>query len=143
MILATTAYMRLRTFPATITAGGKTKSPLDGMAESVDVAGTDAEVQRILHLRDTATLDWVALYRILEAIKASVDVVAQGWVPKNELKRFKHTANSVAAVGDEARHGTEPQRPPKQPMKIEEARTLIDSILTHWLTQRTSVEPLS
>ncbi len=60
-------------------------------------------------------------------------VVNSGLVSRTQLRRFKHSANSVNAAGDEARHGVEPRTPPADPMTIAEARSLVDILLSRWL----------
>jgi hypothetical protein len=45
----------------------------------------------------------------------------------------KHSANSVKAAGDQARHGVEEKAPPVDPMTITEAKSLVDILLARWL----------
>jgi hypothetical protein len=95
------------------------------------------EVARALRLRDKSPLSWTDLYRLFEVIldgAGGADViVASGWVSSTQLRRFKHSANSVRAAGDEARHGVEQKAPPADPMTIAEARSLVDILLARWL----------
>jgi hypothetical protein len=60
-------------------------------------------------------------------------VAAAGWASEAQLRRFKHSANSVKAAGDEARHGVEATAPPVDPMTITEAKSLVDILLARWL----------
>lgn len=48
---------------------------------------------------------------------------------KSELKRFTHTANSFAAIGREARHGSDNNSPPTNPMSLVDAQLLISKII--------------
>jgi hypothetical protein len=84
-----------------------------------------------------APLAWTDLYRLLEVIEAGAGgadaVVAKDWISKSQLRRFKHSANSVTAAGDQARHGVETTQPPADAMTISEARSLIDILLSRWL----------
>jgi hypothetical protein len=85
-----------------------------------------------------AGLDWGGLYRVLEAIEEGVggadEIARRGWASKNALRRLKHTANSLAAVGIEsARHGAEPNQPPAKPMPLADARALVESLLRRFL----------
>jgi hypothetical protein len=95
------------------------------------------EIARALRLRDKCPLSWTDLYRLFEVIldgAGGADViVASGWVSHAQLRRFKHSANSVSAAGDEARHGVEQKAPPADPMTIAEARSLVDILLARWL----------
>jgi hypothetical protein len=97
----------------------------------------EAQAARALRLRDAAPLSWTALYRLFEVIETGVGgadvIVAKDWISKSQMRRFKHSANSVAAAGDEARHGVERTEPPANPMTISEARALIDILLSRWL----------
>jgi hypothetical protein len=92
---------------------------------------------KALRIRDSGDLDWSTLYRLYEVIEAGVGggaaLVARGWTTKRAINRFKHTANSVAAAGDSARHGVERTSPPSEPMPLSDARSLIDGLLAAWL----------
>ena len=52
---------------------------------------------------------------------------------KNECSIFTGTANSVAAVGDKARHDFEKYPPPRKTMSLAHAPLLIDKIMRAWL----------
>ena len=77
------------------------------------------------------------LYRILDFVrhaKGGIEgIVTSGYATKRELNRFTHTANSHDATGDDSRHGALNHQPPKDPMTLEEARTLIRSVVKQWL----------
>ena len=66
-------------------------------------------------------------------VKEDAGSSVNDWVSKAELKRFKRTANSVGAVGDEARHGKENTEPPPNPMALREAESLILKLVRDWL----------
>jgi hypothetical protein len=97
-----------------------------------------AKVLRLLSCPDAMT--WVGLYRIHEVIEDDVGgqhkLEKQGWGSKDDLKRFKHSANSVQVAGDKSRHGREHQVPPKNPMKFTEAEAYTKYILQVWLTSK-------
>jgi len=61
-------------------------------------------------------------------------MIELGWVTNDKLERFTHTADSVGAVGDDARHGRERTQPPPRPLSLSAARDLIDRLLRSWLT---------
>jgi len=94
-------------------------------------------VARVLGLFATKAADWVNLYRILEVVESDMggrdSIVQQGWVTSAELRRFKHSANSPSAIGDDARHGKESTKPPPDPMTLTEARSFVETILHNWL----------
>lgn len=95
------------------------------------------EAARALRLRDKSPLSWTDLYRLFEIIVDGAGgtdaIVTAGWVSRTQLRRFKHSANSVRAAGDQARHGVEPTTPLADPMTIAEARSLVDILLARWL----------
>lgn len=98
-------------------------------------------VERALRLRDEDHLGWVELYRLFEVIESDVpshEMVAKGWISKNKISDFKRTACSPEAIGDLARHGKSIGDPPSRPMKLSEARGLVDDILKKWLLLKES-----
>lgn len=132
-------HLELRVFPATITLGKPDGSeeihrPADRARDWLRVAESDEAVRRALRLRDAGDLDWVGLYRLYEVIHedAGKDIV-ELWVSRKKLRSFTHTANSVDAVGDEARHGRRTSDPPKNPMELNPARKLVDELLEKWI----------
>jgi hypothetical protein len=92
---------------------------------------------RALRLRDTDDVSWTDLYRLYEVIEAGaggVDVIAaKGWPLKSQVRRFKHSANSITVAGNEARHGVEYTEPPADAMSLGEARSFVDGLLHRWL----------
>lgn len=95
------------------------------------------EAARALRLRDHSPLLWTDLYRLFEVIvdgaAGAEAIVSAGWASRTQLRRFKHSANSVRAAGDHARHGIEQTTPPTDAMTISEARSLVDILLARWL----------
>lgn len=97
-----------------------------------------AKVLRLLSASDAMT--WVGLYRIHEVIEDDVGgqhkLEKQGWGSADDLRRFKHSANSVQVGGDKSRHGKEPQVPPKNPMTLAEAEAYAKYIVQAWLASK-------
>ncbi|HTS51949.1 MAG TPA: hypothetical protein VMH26_01635 [Burkholderiales bacterium] len=106
----------------------------------LDLGLRDANVEKALRLFGAGSSDWVGLYRLFEVIEADVgglsSIVGLGWATNGELRRFKHTANSPGAVGDQARHGSESTLPPKDPMSLADARLLVEQLLRRWLESK-------
>lgn len=105
------------------------------------LAAQDAAVTKAMRLfavPDVKT--WVGLYRLHEVIEADVggehSLGKRDWCSKHELKRFKHSANSVKVAGDTARHGKEHDQPPSNPMTLEEAVAYVNSVLHAWLASK-------
>lgn len=116
--------------------------PADRTYELTQLAAKDDKVRELVGLLDKGD-DWVNLYRIYEFIQANIDgdenIVDRGWWSSNEKDRFKQTANSRDAIGDDARHGQERIPAPDNPMNYSEAKTLVDSLIRNWLEHRNSV----
>lgn len=105
------------------------------------LARTDESVAKAMRLlvADDAK-NWVGLYRLHEVIEADVggehSMRKHGWTTESELKRFKHSANSVTVAGDSARHGKEVQHPPARPMTLGEAAAYVNYVMHVWLAAK-------
>lgn len=113
------------------------RAPADKTYEWTELAGKDEKVAELASLLNGGD-DWVNLNRIYEFIKDNRgdDTLAdRGWLSGNKQGDFTKTANNRNAIGDEARHGWEGE-PISDPMTIEEAQRLIDSLVDDWLHYR-------
>jgi hypothetical protein len=114
--------------------------PADKVPEWVSIGLNDIAVQKAFRLFGVQHHNWVSLYRIFEVIEKDVGgintISNNGWVSKEKLKVFKHTANSPGAIGDNARHGKESSFPPKNPMLLSEARSLIEMLFHQWIKHK-------
>src|SRR3990172_4962349 len=114
----------------------------DPITDWIKVAQGDENVAKVLRLLGNFDYDWVNLYRIYEVVEDDVEgipkITQEGWATETAIRRFKHTGNSVGAIGDEARHGIETTQPPKNPMTFSEAKSLIETILHNWLRSKVS-----
>jgi hypothetical protein len=83
---------------------------------------------------------WVGLYRVHEVIEADVGsehaLKRRAWGSAVDMKRFKHSANSVAVAGDAARHGREADTPPRRPMTLDEAVAYVTYLVQAWLASK-------
>lgn len=84
---------------------------------------------------------WINLYKVYETIRDDIGgdriFVKNGWVSKSELSRFTQTAQSIKALGDQARHASSKKYPsPDVPMSHCEAKSMIKSILMKWLATK-------
>jgi hypothetical protein len=105
------------------------------------LAAGDAAIAKVLRLLSAPdAMTWVGLYRIQEVIEDDVGgqhkLERQGWGSADDLRRFKHSANSVQVGGDKSRHGKEPQVPPKNPMTLAEAEAYCRYIVQAWLASK-------
>ena len=86
----------------------------------------DPVVARALHLRDGPDLSWTDLYRLYEVVRDALGgdhrTAAAGRTSAAQVRRFRYSANSVTAAGDQARHGVESGDPPTDPMTLGGAR---------------------
>lgn len=145
-VFVNAVVVRVRALPVTVGVtkpNGTTEfpKPADPIAKWLHLATKDPAVAKALRLRDHDGLDLVELYRIFEVIEADVGsstIHQQGWATKKSVREFKHTANSVDAAGDQARHGKEKTQPPSNPLSLPRARELIDRILKGWLEHKDS-----
>ena len=93
---------------------------------------SDPAVATVLRILGRGELDWYDLYKVYETTKHDAgDAQVRQWAPRAEL--FRHTANNAGALGDEARHPELGWQAPKNPMTIEDARALVQSLAGHWL----------
>lgn len=93
------------------------------------------------------------LYRIYEHIKSNIeseDIFTQGWWNNLEdtRSRFTCTANDPDAIGHEARHAGDGSDASVEEMSGEqmshnEAKSLIDRLIGHWLEHRVEIHKSS
>ena len=74
---------------------------------------------------------WISLYKAYEIIRGDVggehQIIKNGWTVKSGIKRFTQTAQPY-------RHASKKYKPPAQPMTLLEARALIKTILSRWVS---------
>jgi hypothetical protein len=116
------------------------RRPPSALESELILARNNPEIERALRLYGSREHSWGNLYIIYEVIEADVGgkeaIAAKGWTSKKKIENFKRTANSIGAVGDDARHGSEDTQPPPNPMPLSEAQTLIRSLLRDWVASK-------
>ncbi len=135
------AVGRSRAFPISVIIGrpdgsSEVHHPADRARNWLTMASRDSAIARALRLRNQEELDWVDLYRLFEVVESEVpirEIVVRGWASEADIRLFKHTANSLTATGDGARHGKETSDPPSAPMQLSSARSFVDVLLQKWL----------
>ena len=145
-IMPEPGQIKLRVFPATlvVTKSDGTQEidrPADQVGRLAKLAANDDQVAKALRLRADDDLGWVELYRIYEVVDSDIGrskIVANGRASPSDISLFKHTANSVTAAGDHARHGKETTEPRANPMTLTRAKELIDAVLNGWLADKVS-----
>lgn len=108
--------------------------------EWVNLANKDEKVAKALRILGTREKSWVELYKLLEIVQSDVGhrIIGDGWATRTNVSSFTHTANSVGAAGNDARHAEEVTTPPAIPMSLSEAQTLITGLVMQWLGSKTS-----
>lgn len=100
-------------------------------------AAKDEDLKRAQEIYGSVAHDWKGLYMVLDAaIQGHNDqqtLIDRKWVPQGHIKKFKHTADNYRATGNMARHGKTNLDPPKVPMTLEEARSMMRTILRKWV----------
>lgn len=95
------------------------------------VAETDAGLAQALIYYGSTPRSFYDLYKVFELSSRHPDHAQ--WTLGRNRRRFKHSANSPAAVGSEARHATESTLPPANPMSLDEATAFIGEIVRGWV----------
>jgi len=109
----------------------------DPIRDWTSLALRDKAVANVLSLLGTKSADWVNLYRVYEIVDGdSGGIERRGWATASTIRNFKHTANHPEGAGPDSRHGRMPTEPPKKPMLLSEARSLIYTITLAWLREK-------
>ena len=81
---------------------------------------------------------WTTLYKVLELIGRDLgnehEITNRGWASRNQIGRFRQSANNWEASGLDARHAID-WTPPKDAMLIHEARQFIRELVSKWLVR--------
>jgi hypothetical protein len=97
----------------------------------------DSLLKDILIILNKKGWNWVNLYRVLEMFKgAKIDIIKEGWITKKNYKNFTQTANSPSVLRGEARHGNQSGDPPKYPMPLNMAQTLISTVIWNYILRQ-------
>ncbi|MDQ3381519.1 MAG: hypothetical protein M3546_14585 [Actinomycetota bacterium] len=101
---------------------------------AVETALNDPHAERALRIFGRDDVDYRDLYHVFEIAEAAIGsgIYSDGTVTRAEVRRFMHSANSVRALGDQARHGHEATQPPPQPTSFAEAQALVGRVLRVW-----------
>ena len=103
--------------------GGQDIIPILEFESWMKLAEEDETVKQVFRQFRYFEHKWINLYKVYEIVKKDagkknkIDRIEQ-WITKDKIRQFKHTANSQSAIGDDARHGVDPNDPPKEPMSL-------------------------
>ncbi len=120
-------------------ATGQPEEPFTDPVEftrCVSVATGSPDVAAALCLYETRGGSFRDLYFIIDLILGDVGSTLYEWVSQDDVRRLKHTANSMTILGTEARHGREPTQPPKNPTSPGKAREIVRQALLGWIRSR-------
>jgi hypothetical protein len=97
----------------------------------LDASRTTAHLRTAILLWAFPDRGWWLPYRVVEDIEMHLgtSVAKAGYCTRKERERFRHSANSAKASGLGARHAVGKQDPPKNPMSLDQATTLVKGLL--------------
>jgi hypothetical protein len=107
------------------------------ITKTIKTFESDNLIKKVLSLYLRKGIDWVNLYRLYEVFEENlIDPVTKGWITKDQERVFKHTANSPKVIGNEARHGKQPNQSPKDPMNLHVAHQLMKLIIFKYIEEK-------
>jgi hypothetical protein len=129
-----TIRLRVQVFPPTIVVNGLVPEPME--ARLLRLSESNEHLRVALHFLN-ADLSWFNLWKSYEVIRdangGARSLVVQGWTSQPELERFRKTANTYSATGDAARHAVIGEKPPSNPMSVEDADDFVRGMLSRWV----------
>lgn len=129
-------------FRPTILVNGKVRETFtfEDLPNWVLLANQNRDAADVLNYLETGSNEIATLYKVYEIIKKDVGgdktIKDNGWASIKKIERFTRTANSPDAIGDKARHGVQKNQPPKNPMSLSEAESLIRHLVKCWLASK-------
>lgn len=146
VILAEAAHFQFRAGRATVTvSGGAPPEPEPAEPEQwVELSQSNQHVADVLQYM-SRDANWFDLYKAYEAVRNALGgepkmlkALSKNSADPNafraQIKRFRHTANTIHDI----RHHRSPQTPPTAPMLIEEAEETIRDLIKRFLQHQTS-----
>jgi hypothetical protein len=76
------------------------------------------------------------LWHIYEIIENDLGGAITNLAPANQLTRFTHSVNHPKVYGDSARHAVSNAQPPRNPMRLDEARQFIQDVAERWMEHK-------
>jgi hypothetical protein len=110
------------------------------LSDWIEIGLGDDDVARAFYLYGSLEPGWKNLYMVIEVIEDDLGgenaLLNSGLPSVADIKRLKQTANSYRALGREARHATLVTDPPKSPMTLEQANTVVRNLMRAWLLSK-------
>ncbi len=141
-IFSNTASLGLVTYSPTILVNGKVEETyiFKDLPNWVLLAKQDRNAAKIFNYLETGSNDITTLYKIYEIIETDVGgkkvITENKWASSNRITLFRRTANSPDAIGAEARHGVQKDKPPQKPMSLNESKSFISQLVKCWLNSK-------
>jgi len=111
--------------------------PHNTMKNWIPLMYCDERVQRVFNLINHDFTSFGGFYKIIEVVQEdNFPPVLRDGEFYNEINRFKQTAQSYEAIGEEARHAHTRFTRPEIPMDLSRARDLIQRIVKMWLDSK-------
>ena len=119
-------------------AHGSPKPPPAPLAPTyISLAAGNEDVTEVLQLLAKSDgpsfSDLYKIHEIVEHTGHSKSAMGSAGISKATMSRFTRTANHQTASGPESRHARSSGQPPKDPMTVDEARTMIRQLVTEWM----------
>jgi hypothetical protein len=112
----------------------ETHNSADSVKSWLELSKQNKIINKVFKLISNDSDSWVGLYKIYDLINKNDKISSFSSISTTKFKRFTNTANNYNAIGMKARHALD-FKSPKNPMNIEEARTLIFLLVNEWLEQ--------
>jgi hypothetical protein len=123
----------------TSSSGRVVGSPRGAWRHHARAAIDNENIAKALQWVSRRPTTWGNLYKAFELVRAygrnEREMIAGGWTTKADISLLRRTANSVGAIGDDARHGVDQEGPPKQPMDISTAAALVRRLVKTWIEE--------
>lgn len=133
-----TIRIRARAFPPTIGVSGTTIEPQQ--VRLLRLQAANDHLRLALHFLN-ADLSWFNLWKAYEAIRdgngGAKALIANGWTTDADVERVRKTANTYAAVGDDARHARLGDAAPPNPISLEGTEDYLRGLLSRWVESLT------
>lgn len=111
--------------------------PESPMTRWIPLMDSDEKIQRAYRLINHDYSSYGGLYKIIEVVQEdNFPPVLENGEFYRDIRRFKHTAESYAAIGESARHAHSRFTSPETPMELSTAKDLVTRIVRKWLDSK-------
>jgi hypothetical protein len=134
--VAIKAHINFRIKDRVIICSGSPPEPqISPPARLFKLIQKDDDVAKVTRLLGTEKIRWTDLYSAFEVIESDVGnrMYEEGWISRNQKKRFTRTVNDPNIIGDEARHGVSKIDEIDNPMDFNEACQSIRNLAQAWI----------